>query len=1146
MSLTTYMAQKETVYPTLATWKDFRGNLARVTIRSSFAEQRSAAVPEGKSLVLSDSFASTEVRHVYHTKSEHQYERRGSAATFSVPVGAGAAAGSFSNSPGATTVPTPQQRGSKDTEKLPPRAADGGSLLQPVSNSVGTYGKYDALVRSGGLAGDAALSLLSKGRHVDELPVPPSNTHEARPAVYPASVLSDRSLSRGGVRRSRSPAASEQTLASQPPPTPATIVPQPSYPAQPPPSRENVWRNTPDRSASLEVHSKGGTTWSARQSDWAAAGGRMGETDRRAAAETVRQGEARRRQEDEAAADKANVQRKESAARAQQIREEEADLSHLRRTQAQKEATFQQTQRLLAEKKLLAKQQAEREAEVFRLREQRDATAAKEHERAARQAEDARQRQETQTRLRASTVSDETRWRGEREPDTARQQAAIEAEAARGREAEEDRLRQAAAVKERAKQQAEREPSETRLRGEPEAGQARTRQEVETDALLVRLREEREARAKQRADREAHDARIREADAAKDRTRLRAVREAEEARQREAAAAAEERATQRAALEAEEAGLREAAAAKERATQRAAREAEEAGLREAAAAKERATQRAAREAEGAGLREAAAAKERATQRAAREAEEAGLREAAAAKERATQRAAREAEEAGLREVAAAKERATQRAAREAEEARQREETRAKQTTARKAEETDLVDVAAEANARIFAERGAKLAQLREQRQAADIRVSASALETTRPTSANQRFTSDLPPPAYHECTEGDETAITLYGYRMQYASDSGKQQPGSAGPAVEGYAPSLRELRDAQTDRSSVRGWPAAEKHWCRAVDDLEFALEKRLRELDRWQRAEENNAAERATVEGTLRKMTAELEATRRADELAALRLRNLTTKQGAAHVRRDSPPEESKTGFPSGDVLLGVYQSAWSSFDAFACDVVDALAEYDPRGNVAKAFVHNIMLPAFQATQAYVEGTILRKQERMVQLFGPTAQFTRRDSDDVAWQFFLFTQQLKMPAEIAALSDVAVQTLIQKTDASSGERSTPKSLVGLAQELLQEGVNAGRFARGLTVQQVVRHFLRLHTYAMLSDPRCYLHPAPGTRLSFSEKHCIEVLSPGVKRYGRIKEGDKVEVVLCGLYFEDPRTADARPKVPMMVRRLSAEDAAN
>jgi hypothetical protein len=72
-----------------------------------------------------------------------------------------------------------------------------------------------------------------------------------------------------------------------------------------------------------------------------------------------------------------------------------------------------------------------------------------------------------------------------------------------------------------------------------------------------------------------------------------------------------------------------------------------------------------------------------------------------------------------------------------------------------------------------------------------------------------------------------------------------------------------------------------------------------------------------------------------------------------------------------------------------------------------------------------------------------------------------------------------------------------------------------------------------------LLSDPGCYLLPAPGERLSYQEGHCVEVLSPGTKKFGRIKEGDVVEVVLSGLYFDDPATG-AKPVQPMLVRRLT------
>ncbi len=56
----------------------------------------------------------------------------------------------------------------------------------------------------------------------------------------------------------------------------------------------------------------------------------------------------------------------------------------------------------------------------------------------------------------------------------------------------------------------------------------------------------------------------------------------------------------------------------------------------------------------------------------------------------------------------------------------------------------------------------------------------------------------------------------------------------------------------------------------------------------------------------------------------------------------------------------------------------------------------------------------------------------------------------------------------------------------------------------------------------AKLSDPECSIKPEPGNRVLFSKDKYNEILSPGSKIYGRIKEGDEVEIVFPGLYFDD------------------------
>jgi hypothetical protein len=67
----------------------------------------------------------------------------------------------------------------------------------------------------------------------------------------------------------------------------------------------------------------------------------------------------------------------------------------------------------------------------------------------------------------------------------------------------------------------------------------------------------------------------------------------------------------------------------------------------------------------------------------------------------------------------------------------------------------------------------------------------------------------------------------------------------------------------------------------------------------------------------------------------------------------------------------------------------------------------------------------------------------------------------------------------------------------------------------QNLRVPKLVHHLLLLQVVTTLSDPRCNLHNAPGTR---------------TVQYGRIKEGDEVEVELCGLYFDAPAPPRSRP----------------
>jgi hypothetical protein len=137
-----------------------------------------------------------------------------------------------------------------------------------------------------------------------------------------------------------------------------------------------------------------------------------------------------------------------------------------------------------------------------------------------------------------------------------------------------------------------------------------------------------------------------------------------------------------------------------------------------------------------------------------------------------------------------------------------------------------------------------------------------------------------------------------------------------------------------------------------------------------------------------------------------------------------------------------------------------------------------------------------------------------------------------VQFPAEIAALTEEDIMAMTDRMD------TWVTDLYNQMMKAAEDGdIDNGE--QNLRVPHIVRHFLRLHTIALLSDPCCYLYPAPGASTFYREGHCVEILSPGTKKYGRIKEGDVVEVVLCGLYFENPKRGDPKPVIPSLVRRL-------
>ena len=101
------------------------------------------------------------------------------------------------------------------------------------------------------------------------------------------------------------------------------------------------------------------------------------------------------------------------------------------------------------------------------------------------------------------------------------------------------------------------------------------------------------------------------------------------------------------------------------------------------------------------------------------------------------------------------------------------------------------------------------------------------------------------------------------------------------------------------------------------------------------------------------------------------------------------------------------------------------------------------------------------------------------------------------------------------------------------------------GNVDQPITLLAIVRIFLRYHTLVELSDPRCFLEPAPGDKIRYSSEIHREVISLSSRAAaGRIPDGEEVEVVFPGLFYLESEASGKKMQVaPPLIRRLAAAD---
>jgi hypothetical protein len=351
------------------------------------------------------------------------------------------------------------------------------------------------------------------------------------------------------------------------------------------------------------------------------------------------------------------------------------------------------------------------------------------------------------------------------------------------------------------------------------------------------------------------------------------------------------------------------------------------------------------------------------------------------------------------------------------------------------------------------------------------------------------------------------------------------------------FAPhqALVELRKTPLQQACLDGTKELEEFWTSTVCAYEHkiaVMQHYLRQLP--EKEAQKYEAYKAEMKAEKEKLQADLAASKEKEAFSQKRADNLMTRVGKSHIKRDWQQTQIGSDFPAGEDLRNEFQTAFLNFESFACDAINCLEDLQLE-NPGEAFVRQVMSSLFEATKEHVKSRLDAKKAQLKQLYGVEVPKDGLANDDSVPRLFWYqTQQVQFPAEIRAITDQQIFALMEQAD---------QLIPVLHQRMLQaadEGlVDAGE--QNLRIPQLVRHLLRLHTITALSDPRCYMFPSPGEKVDYNDTMHSEILSPGVKRYGRIKEGDQVEVVLCGLYFE-PERANPKPVIPCLVRRVVAD----
>lgn len=229
--------------------------------------------------------------------------------------------------------------------------------------------------------------------------------------------------------------------------------------------------------------------------------------------------------------------------------------------------------------------------------------------------------------------------------------------------------------------------------------------------------------------------------------------------------------------------------------------------------------------------------------------------------------------------------------------------------------------------------------------------------------------------------------------------------------------------------------------------------------------------------------------------------------------------------------DDLRIFFLAQTSNFETFAFDAISCVKELGvPEKECADDLVNLVIIPIYQATESYVDDMLKLRKDDLLNKFNMVIDenYTQDITAEFFWYSIIRKKVLEDIKNDIETNNLANKLLQEMTDAPQ-----------IHNQMIEAGEH-GRIAEGegyIRIPDLIKFFVEFFSIYRLSDQSYFLDESPGEVVLYREEWHVEILSPGTKKYGRIKQGDKVQVIFPGLYFESPNIS--KPILRSMVRRL-------